>query len=97
TDHVVVYDGAGIFSAPRVWWALRRMGHGKVQVLDGGLPKWKAESRPLESGAASPRPASFRARPIEALARDYESMLAHVRAHDVQILDARSATRFSGV
>jgi thiosulfate/3-mercaptopyruvate sulfurtransferase len=97
TDPVVVYDGAGIFSAPRVWWALRRMGHGKVQVLDGGLPKWRAEGRALQSGAASPGTATFQARPVAALARDYDAVLAHVQAGDVQILDARSATRFTGL
>ena len=42
---VVVYDGAGLFSAARVWWMLRAMGHDAVAVLDGGLPKWKAERR----------------------------------------------------
>ena len=47
---VVVYDAQGIFSAPRVWWTLRTMGFAKVFVLDGGLTKWRAEGRPLETG-----------------------------------------------
>src|ERR1700759_704096 len=42
-DTVIVYDGAGVFSAPRVWWMFLAMGHDKVAVLDGGLPKWQAE------------------------------------------------------
>ena len=58
-DMVVVYDGAGIFSAPRVWWALKAMGHDKVAVLDGGMPAWKAAGGALESGPAKPKPASF--------------------------------------
>jgi thiosulfate/3-mercaptopyruvate sulfurtransferase len=95
-DTVVVYDGAGIFSAPRAWWALRAMGHGKVFVLDGGLPKWRSEGRPVVSGGASPKPASFHARPAVALARDYAAVLAHLKADDAQILDARSASRFTG-
>ena len=58
---VVVYDGAGLFSAPRVWWNFRVMGARDVRVLDGGFPKWKAEKRPVESGEAqgrSPAPSS---------------------------------------
>ena len=50
TSTVVVYDSAGLFSAPRVWWAFRVMGHEKTFVLDGGLPKWIAEAHPLEAG-----------------------------------------------
>ena len=53
-DMVVVYDGSGIFSAPRVWWMFKAMGHDQVKVLDGGLPKWKREGRALESGSARP-------------------------------------------
>ena len=94
-DIIVVYDGSGIFSAPRVWWALRRMGHGKVFVLDGGLPKWKAEGRPLVTGKAMPRACRFEARPVAALARDYDGVLRHLKAGDAQIVDARSASRFT--
>src|SRR6516225_5660544 len=50
TDTIVVYDGAGLYSAPRVWWTFRLFGAEKVFILDGGLPKWKAEGRPLEAG-----------------------------------------------
>ncbi len=94
-DSIVVYDGSGVFSAPRVWWALRAMGHDKVFVLDGGLPKWKREGRPTASGAAAPKPGSFHAHPAAALARDYDSVLAHLKNDDAQILDARSASRFT--
>jgi thiosulfate/3-mercaptopyruvate sulfurtransferase len=95
-DTIVVYDGSGIFSAPRAWWALRQMGHQKVFVLDGGLPKWRAEGRALASGAASPGPGAFTARPVAALARDYEAVLRHLKHDDAQILDARSSNRFTG-
>jgi thiosulfate/3-mercaptopyruvate sulfurtransferase len=95
-DTIVIYDGSGIFSAPRVWWALRRMGHAEVFVLDGGLPKWKAEGRPIVAGKAAPRAARFEARPVAALARDYDGMLTHLKAGDAQIVDARSASRFTG-
>ena len=95
-DRVVVYDGSGIFSAPRLWWALRSMGHDRVAVLDGGLPKWRREGRALESGAASPARGGFTARPAPALVRDYAGMLRHLEAADAQILDARSPSRFTG-
>ena len=49
---IVVYDGIGLFGAPRVWWTFRVFGAENVFVLDGGLPKWKAEGRPLEAGPA---------------------------------------------
>jgi thiosulfate/3-mercaptopyruvate sulfurtransferase len=93
---IVVYDGTGIFSAPRVWWALRAMGRNNVFVLDGGLPKWKGEERALESGAAMPHSTPFNATPVSALARDYAAVRAHLQAGDAQLIDARSASRFTG-
>jgi thiosulfate/3-mercaptopyruvate sulfurtransferase len=93
-DTVVVYDGGGVFSAPRAWWMLKAMGHDNVAVLDGGLPKWKAEGRALESGAASPKPARFTAKPNPAIQRDFAAVKAAL-GH-TQILDARSASRFTG-
>ena len=95
-DIIVVYDGTGLFSAPRVWWALRVMGHEKVFVLDGGLPKWKREGRAVESTVRAPKHAGFHAHPVAALARDYDAVLAHLNAGDTQIVDARSNSRFTG-
>ena len=59
---IVVYDGAGVYSSPRAWWMLRAMGHEDVVVLDGGLPKWRSEGRPLEDMSASPFARHFTAR-----------------------------------
>ena len=56
-DRIVVYDSLGLFSAPRVWWTFKVMGARDVVILDGGLPKWQAEGRPVESGPARQRPA----------------------------------------
>ncbi|MBV9550241.1 MAG: 3-mercaptopyruvate sulfurtransferase [Alphaproteobacteria bacterium] len=95
-DAVVVYDGSGLFSAPRVWWSLRAMGHDKVFVLDGGLPKWQREGRPLESGVATTNRGHFHARPNADLQRDYLAVLKHLENDDAQILDARSQSRFTG-
>lgn len=95
TDHVVVYDQQGLFSAARAWWTFRVMGALKVQVLDGGLPKWSAERRPLESGSSAVGPALFQARYRPALVRDFEQVGRELSVGD-QVLDARPAARFRG-
>jgi thiosulfate/3-mercaptopyruvate sulfurtransferase len=93
-DMAVVYDGAGLFSAARLWWSLRAMGHEKAAVLDGGLPKWKAENRALEQGVPAPRPAHLTARPVAGQVQDFAAVQAALG--NTQMLDARSASRFTG-
>src|SRR5262249_57092382 len=61
-DTIVVYDGVGLYRAPRVWWTLRTFGAEKVYILDGGLPKWQAEGRPVEAGKSARAPRTFNAR-----------------------------------
>jgi len=95
-DRVVVYDVRGVVSAARVWWTFRAFGHDAVAVLDGGLQKWRAEARPIESGAAKPLPRAFSARPRPELVRDLDAMRANIASHAAQVLDARSAGRFAG-
>ena len=97
-DEVVVYDGSGAnMSAARVWWMFRAFGHVRVAVLDGGLPKWRAEGRTLERGDVSLLPARFTAREIaEGTVRDLASVLRSRERGDEQIVDMRSAGRFSG-
>jgi thiosulfate/3-mercaptopyruvate sulfurtransferase len=96
-SHIVVYDSEGLYSAARVWWMFRVMGHDNVAVLDGGLKKWKAEGQPLTDEATPARtPRHFTARFNNALVRDRDdvkSLIGHAR---VQIVDARSAGRFKG-
>lgn len=92
---VVVYDATGLYSAPRAWWMLRVMGARDVAVLDGGLPKWRAEGRPVEMGAERRSERHFTARRDADLVRDLDDMRAAARG-GVQIVDARSAKRFSG-
>ncbi len=94
TDTIVVYDGAGLFSAARVWWNFRIMGAKKVFVLDGGLPKWVAEKRPLAAGSMAPVPAIFH--PVfspEGVA-DVPRVLAALNDPGIQVVDVRSAARF---
>jgi len=96
TDHIVVYDTVGIRSSARAWWMLRVMGAPRVQVLDGGLPRWLAEGRPVESGPPGPgRPAVFDARLAPDLLADLETVRAAL-AGEAQVVDARAADRFQG-
>jgi len=96
-NRIVVYDGSGVhLSAPRVWWMFRVFGHEDVAVLNGGLPKWLAEGRPVEDLPPMPRNRHFTARRNDLLVRDVEQMRANLASHREQVLDARSAGRFAG-
>lgn len=95
-DDIVVYDAQGLFSAARVWWTLRTMSAQRVRVLDGGLPKWKAEARPLQDGAVeAPVPAKFEARFDADAVTDFDQVGAAL-ANGLQVVDARGAARFRG-
>jgi thiosulfate/3-mercaptopyruvate sulfurtransferase len=95
-DTIVVYDSLGLYSAARVWWTFRIFGATNVFILDGGLPKWKAEKRLLETGDTKKTPKKFHAEMNVAPV----AMLADVRMaltdESAQIVDARSAERFAG-
>ncbi len=96
-SRIVVYDSVGLFSAPRAWWTFRVMGVNDVFVLNGGLPKWKREGRPLEDLAPAPRAARhFTSRRHAEMVRDVSDMLAIVADGSAQIVDARSPERFAG-
>jgi thiosulfate/3-mercaptopyruvate sulfurtransferase len=96
SDDIVVYDAQGLFSAARVWWTLRTMGAKRVRVLDGGLPKWRAEGRALESGAAeAPAPTRFKAL-FEAEAVADFTQVGAALADGLQVVDARGSARFRG-
>jgi thiosulfate/3-mercaptopyruvate sulfurtransferase len=95
-SRVVVYDSQGLFSAPRVWWMFRVMGHEDVRVLDGGLPKWIAEARPLEAGWPLRPHGEFKARLDAGLVRDFGQVRDALALANEQLLDARSAARFRG-
>jgi thiosulfate/3-mercaptopyruvate sulfurtransferase len=93
---VVIYDGAGLFSAARVWWLFRLFGKRDVAVLDGGLPKWRAEGRPVEDLPPMVRDRHFTARRDARLVRDVIQVAAAAKLGEAQIVDARSPTRFRG-
>lgn len=93
---VVVYDTAGLFSAARLWWMLRVFGHEKVAVLDGGLPKWRADGHPVAHGEANPNPAHFTATLNSQLLCHKTDVLANLTSQHAVVLDARGAPRFAG-
>ena len=95
-DRVVVYNTRAAVSAARVWWTFRVFGHEPVAVLDGGLPKWRAEGRPVESGVVSPAPRRFTPRLRAELVRDLAAIRANLASRREQVLDARSRGRFLG-
>ncbi len=94
-NRIVVYDGAGLFSAARVWWMFRVFGHEDVSVLDGGLPKWKAEDKPLADLPEMSRERHFTARTNGTLVREASQIAASLGSGREQILDARSPSRFN--
>ncbi len=93
---IVVYDGVGIVSAPRVWWLFKLMGHKDVAVLDGGFPKWQAEDRPVEDLPPVVRDRHMIVRVQNHLVRDVTQVSQAAKLEDAQIIDARSAGRFRG-
>ena len=93
---IVAYDGAGLLSAARVWWLFRLMGHRDVAVLDGGLPKWQAEGRPLEDMPPVIKDRHLTVRFQNHLVRDVTQVSQASKLGSTQIVDARAAARFRG-
>lgn len=93
---VVVYDGMGLFSSPRVWWTFRVFGVERVFILDGGLPKWTAEGRAVEGGPVQRAPRHFSARIDHSQVADADDVQRVLRTGSAQVIDARTAPRFRG-
>jgi thiosulfate/3-mercaptopyruvate sulfurtransferase len=95
-DTVVVYDSVGLFSAARVWWTFRVFGAKSVFILDGGLPKWKSEGLPVETGDTKRPPKKFVAEMNVGAVALLDDMRMAQTDDRVQVVDARSAERFAG-
>ena len=93
-DHVVVYDGPGLFSSGRVWWMFRYFGHAQASILDGGFARWQAEGRPIESGEANPASTAYMATANPVMVKALDNMRGNIDSAAAQVLDARSAGRF---
>ncbi len=92
----VVYDTHGLFAAARVWWTLRAFGADDVKILDGGLPKWLREGRPIEIGDARPQKRTFTPRLDHSFVAGLEDVRKALEAKSAQVVDARPADRFEG-
>ncbi len=93
---IVAYDGMGLFSAARVWWMFRLMGHKDISVLDGGFPKWQGEGRPVEDLPPVVRDRHMTVMRQAHMVKDVTQVAAASKLGDHQIIDARSAERFRG-
>jgi|TARA_B110000093_G_scaffold107602_1_gene115637 thiosulfate/3-mercaptopyruvate sulfurtransferase len=93
---IVVYDSKGLFSAARVWWLFRLMGHNSVAVLDGGLPKWIADGNPTSTTAPTIRDRHMTVKQKPQMVRDVTQVAHAAKLHDHEIIDARSSGRFIG-
>jgi thiosulfate/3-mercaptopyruvate sulfurtransferase len=92
----VVYDALGLYAAARVWWTLRAYGVDDVRILDGGLPRWIKEGRPLETGDAHPKPRVFTPRLEDKFVASLDEVRAALTNGSAQVVDARPAERFRG-
>lgn len=95
-NRIVVYDTGGVHAAARAWWMFRVFGHRDVVVLDGGLPKWRAEGRPIEDIPPIPRERHFTARIHQVMVRDRDQIRDNLASHAEQVVDARGPGRFEG-
>jgi len=96
TDTIVVYDGVGLNSAPRVWWTFRIFGAKKVYILDGGFPAWKAEGRKVEAADVKKPKREFNATMDTGAVAMHGDVQVALNDKAVQVVDARSAGRFAG-
>jgi thiosulfate/3-mercaptopyruvate sulfurtransferase len=95
-DTVVLYDSGGWVAAPRAWWMFLAFGHSDVRILDGGLKKWTAEGRTVDSGEVTAQPATFKVTFDPKRLRSMQQMVANVASKAEQVIDARAADRFEG-
>ncbi len=95
-QRIVVYDVLGLYSAPRVWWTFRIMGAADVVILDGGLPKWRTEGRPVDNRPVTRARRRFDAAFDPAVARNLAQVRDDLTTGAIQVVDARPAPRFLG-
>lgn len=95
-DTIIVYDGSGLYSAPRVWWTFRIFGARKVVILDGGLPAWKSQGRPTEAGQVKRDKRTFNASMETGAVAMLSDVQIALNDQSAQVVDARSAARFAG-
>jgi thiosulfate/3-mercaptopyruvate sulfurtransferase len=95
-DTIVIYDGIGLGGAPRVWWTFKIFGAKKVYILDGGLPRWKAEGRPVDQGDVKRTPKTFAGELNTSVVANVSDVQMALLDKSAQVVDARPANRFRG-
>lgn len=95
-QRIVVYDGAGLFSAPRVWFTFKAFGAADVHILEGGLPAWRAKGLPVENGNVVRTPGSFTPHFSPAMVANLDRVDLALKQKTAQVIDARPAGRFRG-
>lgn len=95
-SRIVLYDDSAVKTAARAWFMLRASGWDKVAILDGGIAKWRAEGRALESGTSEAAPAAPATLTRPEGVRSKAEMLANLETRAEQVIDARSADRVFG-
>ena len=97
SDHIIVYDSLGIFSAPRVWWMFNYFGHKKISILDGGLVKWKNENKKIENGPEKTSQKShFKCIAKDEMLVNIDQVKENINNKKFELVDARSKGRFNG-
>lgn len=96
SDRIIVYDNSPPVSSGRAWWLFRLFGAKQVAILDGGLARWKAECRPLETAEGVSRTGAFAAARDDSQVRTKADMLANLESCAAQVVDARGNARFTG-
>ena len=94
-DTVVIYDSGGWVAAPRAWWMFLSFGK-DVRILNGGLKKWVAEGRKVESGQVAPKPSTFKAAFDARRVRSLQQLVANLTSRAEQVIDARANERYQG-
>lgn len=96
TNTIVIYDGFGLRTSARAWWNFAIMGAKDIRILAGGLPRWGAENRPIETGNATPTPNTFKPSFTPNTVMTAQDVLQALQSLDVQVVDMRGSARFSG-
>jgi thiosulfate/3-mercaptopyruvate sulfurtransferase len=95
-DTLVIYDTKGLFSAPRVWWTFKIMGHENVYVLEGGLPEWQKQNKPVSDIQAQITPSKYEAAIDMPAYATAETVKDNLKRKSAVVLDARPTPRFKG-
>lgn len=96
TDHVIVYDNSSFSTAARAWFMFKNFGHESVSILNGGLPKWLSEKRPMDQDIVAFGNSHYNATKDESRIRNIEDIRCNIDNQNEQVVDARAAGRFNG-